>query len=206
MAYSASDKEQIDEIRQWWKEYGIAITIAVIIGLAIGLSWKYYKGYKNSKEDKASLVYQQMLDAILQKRYAAIPPNTKLLQDQYSGTVYATTASLMSARIDVMQKNFKAADQSLQWVVDHSKDAAYQQIARIRDARVKIQLNDAKGALTVLNKVNDKDYAPLIEDAKGEAYLALNDKTKAHAAFLKAQQGYKIAGLTNPFLNLRLSS
>lgn len=206
MVYTTTDKEQIEEIKQWWKDYGQAITIAVLVGLLIGFGWRYWSRYKTAKEDNASMMYQAMLQATAQKRLDASFAYATQIQQKYGGTVYASMASLMAARNAVVAKKYSDASTMLSWVIQKGEVPAYRQIARLRDARVLLQLKEPQLAMKIISTVDDNSYAPMISDVKGEIYLAENNRTAARAAFEKAKQGYHVAGLENPFLELRLSS
>jgi predicted negative regulator of RcsB-dependent stress response len=206
MPYTATDKEQIEEIKKWWNDYGKAIAIAVIIGLVIGFGWRYWSRYRTAEEDTASAMYQAMLQATSKEQAGPAFAYAEQIQQKYGSTVYASMASLMAGRIAVITKKYSEASTMLSWVIQNGKIPAYKQIARIRDARVLLQLKEPQLAMKVLATVDDNNFAPLISNVKGEIYLAENNSKAANAAFEKAKSGYQAAGLQNPFLELRLSS
>ncbi len=206
MVYTATDKEQIEEIKKWWNDYGKAILIAVIVGLVIGFGWRYWSRYRQAERNTASYMYQAMLQAVSKGQATPAMAYAQQIQQKYSGTVYATMASLMAARVAVLDKKYSYASTQLSWVMQKSDNAAFKQIARIRDARVLLQMNEPQLAMKVIATVDDAQYQPLIDNVKGEIYLAEKNSQAAQAAFARAKSGYQRAGLQNPFLELRLNT
>jgi predicted negative regulator of RcsB-dependent stress response len=206
MVYTATDKEQIEEIKKWWNDYGKAILVAIIVGLVIGFGWRYWSRYRKAEENSASYMYQAMLQATSKGQLEPAMAYAQQIQKNFGETVYATMASFMAARVAALDKKYSYASTQLSWVIQKSDNPAFKQIARIRDARLLLQMNEPQLAMKVISTVNDKHYQPLIENVKGEIYLAQHNKKAAEAAFEKAKSGYQGAGLQNPFLELRLSS
>lgn len=206
MAYTATDREQIEELKKWWNEYGKAIAIAVIVGLFIGFAWRYWHIYVAAKETAASEIYQSMGQASLLKQEGVVAQDALQLQSQYSKTVYASLASFLQAQVAVSQGHYVDADTSLIWVMNHSQNSAFQQIARIRDARVLLQLSKLDQAMNVISTVSDGAYQPMIDEVKAEIYAAQGNNKKAADLFQTAKAGYDLAGISNPLLNLKVAN
>jgi predicted negative regulator of RcsB-dependent stress response len=60
MAGHLSDQEQKQMLKDWWKEYGSAIILAVIVFFAGNYGLRYWHGYKVKKEEAASFAYTHM--------------------------------------------------------------------------------------------------------------------------------------------------
>lgn len=206
MVYTATDKEQIEEIKKWWNDYGKAITIAVIVGLVIGFGWRYWNRYRTAEENTASYIYQQQLQATAQEQEGPVMAYAAQLRDKFGGTVYATLASFMAARVAVINKKYAEASTNLSWITQKSDNAAFRQIARIRNARVLIQMKEPALAMRMISTVDDKRYQPMIDSVKGEIYSAQGNTKAAQQAFAQAKSAYQEAGIQNPFIQLRLSS
>ncbi len=206
MVYTVTDKEQIEELKTWWRDYGQAIAIAVVIGLLIGFGWRYWQRHEKREDSMASNIYERVLMATTAKQYGLAERYTEQLRKQFDDTVYASLASLMQARTDVTNKKYTQADVQLSWVVAHGETKALRQIARIRDARVLMQIKQYDKAVAVLAKVDDKGFTPMIENTQGMLYQAQGKSAQAKTAFKKAEQAYKVAGLNDPILEYRLSS
>lgn len=205
MSAYETDKEQIEMIKKWWNDYGKALLIAIIIGLALGFGWRYWRQHKVEVSQQASGIYQSMtIAAEKQDEKTATVLADKLMKD-FSNTAYASLAGLLSAKNSVEQKQLKQAYQDLQWVIKNSDVKSFRQIARIRAARILIAENKAKAALKLLSTVDDKSYAPLTSEVKGDAYASLNNKKAALEAYKAANLGLLEMGMTNPLLQMKMA-
>jgi predicted negative regulator of RcsB-dependent stress response len=111
------------------------------------------------------------------------------------------------ARDAVAKQDFPEATKQLNWVIDHSSNTALQQIARIRIARIDITQKNTQAALDILNVVNDKSFAGLIDEVKGDAYSAMNDSAKAKDAYLLALQELPKDEVTErPLLQMKIDN
>lgn len=206
MVYTATDKEQIEEIKKWWNDYGKAITIAVIVGLVIGFGWRYWTRYRTAEENTASLMYQQQLQAAAEEKEGPVMAYAQQLREKFGATVYATMASFMAARVAVINKQYSDASTNLSWIYEHGHNDAFKQIARIRDARVLLQLKEPALAQRVIATVDDKHYQAMVDAVQGEIYQAQGKPAAATKAFEKAKAGFEAAGVDDPFIELRLNS
>ena len=206
MAYTATDREQIEELKKWWRDYGKAITIAVVVGLAIGFAWRYWQSYVSAKEEAASAIYQNMGQLASYKMYAVVNQDALQLQNQYGRSVYASLASFLLAQTAVEQGRYANAHMALTWIINHSHDKAWQQVARIRDARVLLQMGSPVLAAQVIAVVTDAAYQPMIDEVNGEIDMAEGKTAQAQQQFQTAKAAYNTAGLNNPMLDLRLAN
>lgn len=206
MVYTATDKEQIEELKKWWNDYGKAIAIAVMIGLCVGFAWRSWHAYVAAKETAASQIYQSMGQAALSNQAGVVAQDAQQLQQQYSKTVYASLGSFLQAQTAVEQGHYADADIALQWIIYHSHESSFQQVARIRDARVWLQLAKPDRAAAIILMVNDKTYQPMIDEVSGEIDAAEGKTAKATDAWQAAKGGYGVAGINNPLLDLRIAN
>lgn len=200
-----TDKEQVEMLRQWWNDYGKSIAIAIVIGLIVGLGWRYWRQHQVDVASQASSLYQSMLASAQQKDSAQSQRYADDLINQYARSPYATLAALFSAKTAIAANDLQQALNKLQWVVDHSKSAQFKQSARLRAARILLQQNKAQQALDLLAVVDDKAYQPLIDHIKGDAYTLLGNAASAKAAYEAAKKGLTEGGVEDPLLNMKLS-
>lgn len=202
MAYTAADREQIDEIKQWWKEYGRVISVALVIGLLIGGGWKYWQYYRNKQASSASQIYQAMQQAVFKKQSGVVTQYAKQLQSQYGGTVYAALGGLVAAKSAVQAQQYHEAQEQLSWVAKHARQGTIQELGQVRLASVQLQLKEPAAALTTLQKIKGDTYAGLIAQTRGQAYLMLGQSAQAQAAFAKAHTAFMSLGTQSPVVAL----
>lgn len=185
-----SEKEQIESIRKWWHSNGKFIVIAVIIGLGLGFSWKYWHQLQLRRTENAAMIYQSVIQADSQNNVKTAQGGAKLLMDQFPKTPYASLAALLSAKESVAQTNYADALTQLNWVIAHSNQPRLQQIARISAARVLLSQNQPKAALKIVSVVNDEYFAPLIAWVKGDIYAQQGDAKNAQKNYAIAKNAF----------------
>ena len=205
MNQHVTDKEQIEMIKAWWNKHGKSLAVAVGIGLAIGFGWRYWTVSQERVATQASTLYQRVLMSDLSNLSDEANVQANALIKNYAKTPYAVLAALWQARKAVDDNKFDEAAAKLTWVLQHSKVAAFKQIARLRLARVEIAQKKAQQALTTLQTMDDETYLPLIEKNRGDAYLALGQQAKAKKAYESARAGFSELGIRDPILEMKLA-
>ena len=151
-------------------------------------------------------MYQVQLQAAARKQMGPVMAYAEQLRTKFGSTVYATMGSFMAARTAAMNKKYSDASTNLSWIIQKSDNPAFRQIARIRDARVLLQMKEPALALKIISTIDDKRYQPMIDSVKGEVYRAQGNAKAAQQAFQQAKSAYQEAGIQDPFIELRLSS
>jgi len=59
--YDMTDREQIDMLKKWWKDYGQSIAIAIMVGLVLSFGWRYWRAHQQQQVEQASSLYQTMM-------------------------------------------------------------------------------------------------------------------------------------------------
>ena len=168
--------------------------------------WRYWRSHEAEQAQTAAGMYQTMLMASAKgdANMTTLVAN-KLIQN-FNHTPYATMASFVLADNAVEKNQYAKAVDSLQWVIKHSNQASFKQIARCRAARLLLQQKQYQLALTMINTVNDKTFMPVINQIQGNIYQAMSNHDKALDSWQKAQSGFTASGLMDPILNMQLAS
>lgn len=200
-----TDNEQREMLKKWWSDYGKWLVVAVIIGLAAGLGWRYWQHQQVRVRQQASLLYQQLIVADSQKNRDTVTQMAAELTERYPNTEYAALGNLVAAKSAVNANNLVVAQQKLQWTLEHSKAEAVRQIARLRGSRILLAQNKPAEAQKLLSVVEDKSFQLAIDEVRGDIYLALGDPVKAHQSYQSAQTGLSAAGGEDVLLSLKLA-
>lgn len=179
-----TDDEKVEELKAWWKENGTSVVAGVALAIAGLFGWEYWKDYQANTAAEASELY-----ATVNKTQTAVEqmlPNVQTLQSGYASTPYAATASLKLAQQYAEKGEYEPATAALRWVLDNSKEAAFQHIASIRLARVQLAMGKPDDALATANKAFPAAYQSLVEELKGDVYTAQNKVAEARSAYDKA--------------------
>ena len=201
----SSETEQVDQIKRWIKAYALPVIVGVIVASALTFGWRYWQEKQEQKAIEASSYYEQMQIDLMQKNDNGVNRQARYLLEQYADTPYASFAAFALAQQAVQRGDFKAAIQQLNWVIDEGKDAAFQQIAQIRLARVLISIQEAEKALEVLQKIRDESFMGGIEETRGDAYLSLNKTEAARAAYQKSLKTMPPSSPMYAFIQMKLN-
>ncbi|EKE01145.1 MAG: hypothetical protein ACD_21C00204G0005 [uncultured bacterium] len=200
---STSDNEQIQMIKDWWKQYGTSILIGLLVFAVINFGWRYWQKLKHQHTDNASTTYTQMLSALEQQKNDEAQLYAKRLIQNYESSSYASLAALMQAKIAVKAGDLNLAQEHLQFVIKKSPNNTLRQIARIRTARIFIAKKQPQEALNMLATIDDSAYAPEINEVSGDALLALGKTAEANQAYQKAKNA-TVGDAKSPLLQLKM--
>ena len=196
MSDMRTEEEQIEAIKNWWKENGTQTIVAVV--LVVG-GWFGYQGYQSQKQataEQASAVYQSMLEISESKTEEDLGRRAQLLdqlKNEYSGTPYAQFAALFKAKDAVEAKDYDAAIAELTYVKESAADEALVHLANVRLARVLNELGRGEEALAVLNVEKQGAFAFNYLEAKGDVLFKLGREAEARDAYTLAKaEGLKI--------------
>lgn len=183
MAYTTSDEQlQIDEIKQWWKENGKVIILAVILAIAGVFGWRYWQSYQLNKVHQSSANFSQILAATEANPTADNPQLTQFIQEN-PDNVYATFLLLDKAKSLVDAKQWEKAAATLSQALSNTKDAALSSLISLRLANVQTQLKQFDNAIATLNKVSEQAWQGRKSMLLGEIYYAMGKKEEAKKAF-----------------------
>jgi predicted negative regulator of RcsB-dependent stress response len=201
-----TEQEQIELLKQWIKQYSLVILAGLVLSFVTITGWRFWQARQQNIMNHASAVYDDMLTARAQNDAAATEVQSEKLFAHYSGTTYAQMAALMLARDAANQKKYPEAEKQLNWVLNHSSMASFRQVARIRLARLYINENKAQESLEILKKVDDKSFNGLIDEVRGDAWLAMHDPAKARAAYKLALTELPNAEIIRPILQMKFDN
>jgi len=200
-----TEEQQIEQLKEWWKKNGNFAVGVLLLALALSLGLHFWFKHREVKLERGSAHYEQMLSALVNDDAATTMREANLLKDDYSHTPYAALASLIFARNDVYQEKYSDAENQLTWVMNHGNTNSLREIARLRLARIEVQLNKPQEALKVLDKINDSGYLPMIDEVRGDSYLALNETDKAREYYQKAVNLLPNYAVARPLLTMKLN-
>ena len=198
-----TEQEQIQQLKSWIKQYGLTVLAGIVIAVVITSGFRYWQNYRNKILFHASAIYDEMLTARAQNNTQGAITHAKKLLNHYSSTPYSKMAALMIAEDATLNKNYSDALTQLDWTIDHSKDNALREIARTRKARIFIAENKPDDALTTLEKLDDTHFIGLVDEIRGDAYLAKNDNTSARQSYQLALEELPDADVARPILQMK---
>lgn len=198
-----TEQEQVELLKNWIKQYSLVIIAGVLLAVAVISGWRYWQQRQQNILSHASTIYDEMLSVRAQNDTTATKVQADKIVEHYPNTTYGQMADLMMARTAVIKQDFPEAEKQLHSVMDHSKVHSIRQIARIRLARIQIAAGKPETALDTLKKMEDKSFAGLIDEVRGDAFLALNDPKNARQAYQQALDELPNAEVIRPVLRMK---
>lgn len=185
MEVYSSEEQQVEAIKRFWREYGITIVAGVIIGLGGLYGFRYYQSNQLAQAEQASASFEQLLVAKENQQDNWLTDAEEYMV-AHEKTSYAHFAAMLKAREAVMQGDYDAATQQLNWVISKSDDHVITAIARLRLARVHLQLQQSAEALTILETNVPASFKGQQHELMGDIHLDRGDAVAAKRAYLVA--------------------
>lgn len=180
-----SPEEQDERAREWFKSNAPALAIGIVLGLGAVFGYNKYKDDIQQSAETASGLYQQTVSEIQDSQLADIDEQINTLKNEHAATPYAAKAVLIKAQ-QIAVNDLSAAYVELQWVVDNSSDAGLQHTARIRQAKIKMSLNELEAAKKLASYSPTDGFESHYQEVLGDIALRENDEAAARAHFQAA--------------------
>ncbi|EJG1030481.1 YfgM family protein [Vibrio parahaemolyticus] len=194
-----TEEQQVEAIKDWWKENGKAVIIGAVVGLGGLFGWRYYQDTVIQASETASQSYTTAMNTLQEKGVDA-QSDVQAFIESNEVKEYSVLAALQLAKAQVEAKDFTAALEQLKWAQSNTKDAALSPLISYRIARIETEMGNFDAANAELGKVTDTAWAGRIAELRGDIALRQGDKDAAYAAYTEAQQ----AADASPTLQMKL--
>lgn len=184
------EQEQLDQLKHFWKQYGNAITWALIVVLGAFAGWNLYQYWQRSQASQAAAMYDEVERVVKSADTAKIDRVFADIKDRFASTTYAQQAGLLVAKQYYSAGNVEAAKSALSWVADKSSDPGYQAVAKLRLAGVLAESKAFDEALKQLTGSFPANFEALVADRKGDILLLQGKKKEAIAEYRKAYKSF----------------
>ena len=178
-----SEKEQIDQIRQWWSEYGGYVIGGLAIGIASLVGFNFYQSSKLEAQLAGSALYESLAGHVVSGDLDEAEAVVADLSENHADTVYAPQAKLALARLYMDKNRDQDAADALQEVLDSNAGDEVKHLARTRLARILLYQGNAEAVVELLDGQNSEAFAATYNDLLGDAYVALGRADEAAAAY-----------------------
>jgi predicted negative regulator of RcsB-dependent stress response len=193
MSTYQTDDEQVEAIKKWWKENGRSVIGGIVLGFAIIGGWQGWQGYQQHEGENASLVFDNMRQAVLTKNYDKALEDGKRLIGEYGGSAYASLAALELAKLAYQRGEKSVARDHLEWVTDSAPDPALREIARLRLGSLLLDMQEWSTLEALLAQPVDQAFVGEFAVLRGDMAAARGDAAAARAAYNEAM----ISGVEN---------
>lgn len=182
----ASEEEQLEKIRNWWKENGAFIVSGVLLGLAILFGWRWWGDYRDESLAFASERFEQVQDAAERDDLARMIELAGEIEALRVPNPYADLAALAIAGEAAGSGAYDEAKRQLRKVMESGHEHSIRTLARLRLARLVLAEQDLEGAEALLEVEQPGRYAPLFHELRGDLAAARGDRERAISEYRRA--------------------
>lgn len=195
MSELRTEEEQLELIKNWWKQNGTSLLLGIGVAVAIVFGWKTWNANKDAQAANASALYENISTVLSapeidEAQKTSVRHLGQQLKDEYESSAYAPMAAMLLARVAVEENNLALAKDELNYVVSNeSSDEALKQLAQLRLARIAISEGQLQAAKAALDSTQvEAVYQGLYYELKGDLSLAENDLSAARLAYTEAME------------------
>ena len=180
-----SEKEQLDQMRAWWKEYGAFVIGGIVIGAGLLFGINHYQSSKLQAQLEASAAYEELVVLVMDGKLEDAEAAADEITTSYGDTSYAGQTGLAMARLYMDKNRDQDAADALLGVVDSDADSEVKDVARLRLARIYLYQDKAQEVVDLLAGEDVGAFAAPYGEALGDAYTALGRIAEAQDAYQK---------------------
>ncbi len=178
-----SEKEQLDEIRAWWADYGRYVIAGVVIAVALMVGLNQYKSNKLTAEIEASALFESLAGHVFEGELDDAERVADELANNYANTTYAAQSRLAMARLYMDKNRDQDAADVLQELLAMRGNGALRHVGRMRLARVLLYQDKPQEVIDLLVGQDNKAFAGLYAEALGDAFAALGQVEAAGESY-----------------------
>lgn len=184
MEVYTTEEQQVEVIKNWWKENGTSVIAGTVIGLVGLFGWRYYNEMQQNNQEAASQAYNVMTAQLAKGDDAALE-QAKSFISAHQGDAYAELAALQLAAAAVKAGKLDLAAEQLTQVAA-SGDDSIKPIAALRLARVLSDQGKADEALAQLGKINNDAFKAQVAEVRGDILQKQGKAEEARDAYQAA--------------------
>ncbi|MEE8428915.1 MAG: tetratricopeptide repeat protein [Gammaproteobacteria bacterium] len=204
----ASEEQQVEAIKKWFKENGVSLIVGVALGFGGVFGWRTWLQYQNKQEVLAASGYVKVMNALNQNQVSEARNLGRLVLEKHARTPYAALSALAMAKADLEVDDMAAAKAQLRWVVEHAKLEPLRHIARQRLIRLMLAENLLDETEQLLAESDEYQrgnhhFSVGYNELKGDLLMAQGDVAGAAKYYQSAVSGLPLDSPYRMLLELK---
>ncbi|AOS79591.1 MULTISPECIES: YfgM family protein [Hydrogenophaga] len=200
------EQEQLDQLKHFWAKYGNLISWALIVVFGSFAAYNGWNWWQRNQSAKAAVLYEEVDRAVQSKDLDRVGRVLSDMRADFGGTTFAAQASLLAGKAQFEGGQLDQARETLQAVLNDSKDEGLQAVARLRLASVELQAGKPDAALQVLQAKAPAAFEPLLADRRGDVLLAQGKADEAKAQYEAAWKALDAGNELRRLVAVKLAS
>jgi predicted negative regulator of RcsB-dependent stress response len=186
LANEFQEDDDLERLKSWWKNYGSALLIGVVLGTTALYGYRYWNQYQFDQAAKASALYDQVVYQMKQKNADQAVTIGGQIMDGYASTPYAGMTALLLAKISYDSGDMANARRQLTWAMDNAEVDATRHAARIRLARLMGEAGETDAALTLIAIDDRGGFESEYNELQGDLLASQGKLEEARSAYTAA--------------------
>ncbi len=178
-----SEKEQIEQMRTWWSEYGSYVIGGVALGAVILFGINYVRTNQLEAQYAASGLYDDLTNFVVDGNVDEAEVIVGTLATDYPESNYAAQSKLALARLYMDKNRDQDAADVLSELVAGNVGDEFKQVGRVRLAKILLYQDKAAEAVALLEGQESSAFAARNAEVLGDAYVALDRIADAREAY-----------------------
>lgn len=203
MEVYSTENEQVDAIKQFFKNYGLTIVLAAVIGFGGVFGWKYWQSHQTNRLQESAGAFATVSEALAKPTPENIALAEKFVTD--TNDIYGALASLELAQIAIDANDLVNGERHLTNAVAKVKNDAFADMLNLRLARVQLALDKTDAALVSLEQVKGKAWNGMKNYIRGDVLAKKGDNAGATTAYRSALTDEN-AGAIRSLVELKLNN
>ena len=181
-----SEKEQIEEMRAWWSEYGRYVIAGVVIAVGGLIGFNQYTSHQLTSQTEASELFETLTEHAIDGKLDEAESIADDLANNYANTVYAAQSKLSMARLYMDKNRDQDAADVLNELLVMRGSEELKKIGRLRLAHVLLYQDKPQEVVDLLESVEVTAFAALYDELLGDAFVGLGRFEDAGDAYRRA--------------------
>ncbi|MCY3883616.1 MAG: tetratricopeptide repeat protein [Gammaproteobacteria bacterium] len=183
MADFLTDEEQAERIRKAWRDYGLVIVLSVVLAIGGVIGWNMFQEHRADVRQEAADLFAEFENA--RGLMGPVDEIAQTIHEQYPNSSYEMFVYLYNAKDAADENEWEKSLGFLEQAHALAKDKTYQDMIRLRIARVEFQLDRLDDALASANQIGE-GYEMASLELKGDIHRAQSDFESATTSYEEA--------------------
>ncbi|MCB1748920.1 MAG: tetratricopeptide repeat protein [Gammaproteobacteria bacterium] len=206
MEHYASEQEQVEALKRWWKDNGRPLVFGLAIGIAALAGYRYWDAMQTARAEDASQNYSAMLQMMNDQRIDDARTTGQAIIDTYPDSTYARLSALLLAKLAADTEDYARARELLTPLVEGAGDSEVAPLARARLARLALAEGNADTAAAYMAKVPPTADEDRFAELRGDILVAQGKPDAARPLYLEALALAEKLGLERGAIQLKLDN
>jgi predicted negative regulator of RcsB-dependent stress response len=178
-----SEKEQVEELRQWWSENGSYVIGGIVIGASLLFGWNYHKSSQLEEQVAASRLFESLaVDVGAGDLDGAVLVADQMALD-HADSSYTAQSKLALASLYMEKNRDQDASDVLGQLLAMSGHNELKSVARLRQAKIMLYQDRPQEAIDLLDSHDESAFVAVYADVVGDAHVALGEFAAAEEAY-----------------------